>query len=65
MVRIAGHQQVLVGIAGGPQFIVTRVGQYVVQAAVDDEFRGRVIRAYSLAWGVLMPIGGLLLGVGI
>lgn len=54
---------IIVGLAGGTQFIAVTVSQYVVQSAVDNEFRGRVMSAFALAWGGMMPVGGLLLGI--
>lgn len=54
---------VVVGLAGAFQFIVSTVSQFVVQSSVDDEFRGRVMSAFTLAWGGMMPVGGLMLGL--
>jgi predicted MFS family arabinose efflux permease len=50
-------------IAGASQFLATTVSQYVIQAAVDDHYRGRVLSLFYWAWGGMMPVGGLLLGV--
>jgi MFS family permease len=34
-----------------------------VQRAIDDAYRGRVMAMFIVAWGGLLPIGGLLLGL--
>lgn len=54
---------VAVFVAGASQFIAITISQHAVQVAVDDEFRGRVMSLFSLAWGGMMPVGGLVLGL--
>lgn len=58
-----GAAVVIVAVAGAAQFIVATVSMYVIQSSIEDEFRGRVMSATSLAWGGMMPVGGLLLAV--
>lgn len=53
----------LVAAAGGLQFGVFTVCGRVLQQIVDDQFRGRVMSMYFFAWGGLLPIGALILGV--
>lgn len=49
-------------IAGATQFALTTIGNVIIQTSVDDAFRGRATSVFTLAWGGLIPIGGLLLG---
>ena len=63
MVRSMPLAIVALFIAGSSQFLVTTVSQFVTQAAVDDHYRGRVLSLFYWAWGGMMPVGGLLLGL--
>lgn len=61
--RVMAVAFIAVFIAGASQFIAITIAQHAVQVAVDDEFRGRVMSLFSLAWGGMMPVGGLTLGL--
>ena len=37
--------------------------QVVIQELVDEEFRGRVMSLFNIAWAGLVPIGTLLMGL--
>jgi sugar phosphate permease len=54
----------LIAFAGGLQFGVMTHCASVIQQVVDDDHRGRVMSLYSLCWGGLLPVGGLMLGIG-
>jgi hypothetical protein len=54
---------VLVTIGGALQFGAMTVCGSVIQSVVADDFRGRVMSLYTLAWGGLMPVGVLILGL--
>jgi MFS family permease len=55
-------QFALIGAAGGIQFAIMTLCNTVLQQVVDDSHRGRVMSLYTVCWGGLLPIGGLLLG---
>jgi MFS family permease len=54
----------LIAVAGGLQFGTMTHCASVIQQVVDDDHRGRVMSLYSLCWGGLLPVGGLVLGIG-
>jgi sugar phosphate permease len=62
--RLLWLEVVLIAVAGGLQFVVMTHCGSVIQQVVDDDHRGRVMSLYGLCWGGLLPVGGLLLGVG-
>ena len=52
--------QVLVGFFYIASFTTLQV---VIQELVDEEFRGRVMSLFNIAWAGLVPIGTLLMGL--
>lgn len=48
-------------VAGSAQFALTTIDNVIIQTAVEDEFRGRATSLFTMAWGGLIPVGGLLL----
>ncbi len=49
-------------LVGGAYVLVANLSNALVQTNADDQFRGRVMSAYSLSFFGLMPIGALLAG---
>ena len=49
-------------IVGWGFMVLFNTANILVQTHVDDEFRGRVMGVYSLAFGGLMPVGALIAG---
>lgn len=49
-------------VAGATQFALTTICNVIIQTSVEDEFRGRATSMFMVAWGGLIPVGGLVLG---
>jgi sugar phosphate permease len=60
--RVLWVQFVLIGLCGGVQFAMMTLCNTVLQQVVDDSHRGRVMSLYTVCWGGLLPVGGLVLG---
>ncbi len=61
-VTVFGLSLVLAAACGALNFALMTGLNAVLQHAVDDELRGRVMSLYVLAWGGLIPVGALALG---
>jgi MFS family permease len=62
--RVLWLSMLLIAAAGALQFGVMTHCNAVIQQVIDNSHRGRVMSLYSLCWGGLLPVGGLLLGLG-
>lgn len=60
--RLLWAQLVLIAACGGIQFAIMTLCNTVVQQMVDDSHRGRVMSLYTVCWGGVLPVGGLILG---
>ncbi|MET7392834.1 MFS transporter [Dactylosporangium sp. NPDC005572] len=61
--RLLWLEYLLVAVGGALQFAIMTQCNSVIQQVVDDDHRGRVMSLYTMCWGGLLPVGGLVLGV--
>jgi MFS family permease len=60
--RVLWVQMLLICACGGIQFAIMTLCNTVLQQVVDDSHRGRVMSLYTVCWGGVLPVGGLILG---